>query len=273
MPSDPPVIGACLPVHRLADFRDWLFEADRDVELQSFETAEVLDGDWRALAGEARRLLDGHEGRRGIHGPFRGFAIDAPDPEIRRLVERRLMQGLDVCAAVGADHMVIHSPYTAWDHANFGDQHGARARIVEDVHATLAAVVRRAEAQGVTLVVENVADVDPGERRRLVESFGSERVKLSLDTGHAQYAHASCGAPPVDYFVEDAGAALAHVHLQDADGHADRHWPIGEGTIRWEPVFRALARRAERPRLLLELRDPDGIPAAMETLRGRGLGR
>ena len=69
MPADLPVIGACLPVEALAQYRDWLFEADRDIEIQTFFFADVLDGDWQPLADEARKQLDGHKGRIGFTGP------------------------------------------------------------------------------------------------------------------------------------------------------------------------------------------------------------
>lgn len=265
------VIGACLPVDQLPTYRDWLFDKDRDVELQSFHTAEALESDWRQMAEEARRQLDGHKGRIGIHGPFWGFTIHSMDPAIRRVVETRMMQGLDVCEAVGADQMVIHSPYTTWDANNLDQLPDQRSKVIEYTHDTLKAVVKRAEDQGVTLVIENIMDKDPSDRKRLAESFGSDRVRLSVDTGHAHYAHTSTGAPPVDYYISDAGEMLEHVHLQDADGYADRHWGLGEGTIRWHGVFRALEAHGRRPRLVLELRDKAKIPASMAYLEAQGL--
>lgn len=69
MSAELPVIGACLPVEALTDYRDWIFEADRDLELQSFNSAEVLTGDWQSVAQEARRRLDGHAGRLGSTAP------------------------------------------------------------------------------------------------------------------------------------------------------------------------------------------------------------
>ena len=57
MSHDLPVIGAALSVPELATFRDWVLEKHRDVELQSFDTADVLNGDWAPMAAEARRLL------------------------------------------------------------------------------------------------------------------------------------------------------------------------------------------------------------------------
>lgn len=271
MAETPPVVGAALPVHWIAPYRDWLFEKDRDLELQGFHEAAVLEGDWQALAAQAKKELDGFRGRLGLHGPFWGFTVASEDPAVREIVTRRLMQGLDACAAVGAVQMVIHSPYTTWDHNNLDNRPDSRDAVIGHARATLAPVLTRAEDQGVQLVMENIADVDPAERRRLVEALGSPALALSIDTGHAHYAHCSTGAPPVDYFVKSAGERLAHMHLQDADGYADRHWAIGEGTIRWAGVFRALAALETKPHLVLELHDKRGIPASMAWLEAAGL--
>lgn len=266
-----PVLGAALPLDIFELHRDWILERQRDVELQDFFEAEVLDGDWRPLAAETRRVLDGYTGRLGIHGPFWGFGIAIQDPAIRAVVTRRLLQGLEVCEAIGATQMVVHSPYTTWDHNNLDNQKNARAHLVDRVHATLAEVVTRAEAIGCTLVLENIEDKDPYARVELARSFESEAVRVSLDTGHAHYAHHSTGAPPVDYYVQAAGTWLHHVHVQDADGHADRHWLPGEGTILWHSVFRALAAYCERPRLLIEVKDKANLRKGADHLVALGL--
>lgn len=268
-----PLIGAAVSVDELAHWRDWLLDGHRDLELQTFHQPDVLTGDWQTPANEARRLLDGYSGRLGIHGPFWGMKLDSQDPDVRQVVTRRMMTGLDICEAVGATQMVIHSPYTTWDYNNLDNYPTGRADLIGRVHQTLAEVVRRAEGQGVTLVIENIEDINPMDRRVLAESFGSNAVRLSLDTGHAMYAHGSTGAPPVDYFVTAAADLLEHVHLQDADGYADRHWAIGEGSIRWSAVFRALAALPQRPRLILELRQKSGISPSMAFLTAAGLAR
>jgi len=268
-----PVIGAALSTKDLETYRDWILERDRDLELQSFCTAETLNGDWSAEVAQTRKLLDGYRGRLGIHGPFWGFSIASLDPEVRALVAKRMAQGLDVCAALGATQMVIHSPWSTWDYNNIDNFPGGRDRMIELTHDSISAAVHRAEDQGVTLVIENIMDIDPLDRKRLADSFDSPAVRLSIDTGHAHYAHSSTGAPPVDYFVTSAGDALDHIHLQDADGYADRHWAIGEGTILWPSAFRAIGALTVKPRLILELRDKAGIPASMRYLEERGLGQ
>lgn len=268
-----PLLGAAMTVRELETLRDFVLSRHRDLELQDFCLPGALDADWRPAADRARALLAGYRGRLGIHGPFWGLHIASPDAGIRKVVTRRMMQGLEVCEAVGATQMVIHSPYITWDYNNldnFADR-SAYAAVIEHAHQTLADVVRRAEETGVTMVVENIMDKDPDIRRVLAESFGSPAVAVSIDTGHAHYAFGSTGAPPVDYFVRRAGNALQHVHLQDADGHADRHWTIGEGNIMWHAVFRALGELSSQPRLILELRDKAGILPSVKWLEDRGL--
>ena len=264
--SSLPVVGAAMTIDELENHRDWLFEKSRDLELQSFINADVLNGDWTPRAERARKLLDGFKGRVGIHGPFWGFIIASQDPDIRSVVSRRLVQGLDVCAAIGGTHMVVHSPYTTWGYNNLDNNPGERENIVDYCHQTMRDAVKRAEEIGCTIVIENIEDKDPHIRVALAESFNSPAVAVSIDTGHAHYAHGSTGAPPVDYYVHAAGNRLGHVHLQDADGYADRHWALGEGTVNWRAIFAALAKLESNPRLIIEIKDKSKIIASAEYL-------
>ncbi|MGM0584796.1 MAG: sugar phosphate isomerase/epimerase family protein [Pseudomonadota bacterium] len=265
-----PVIGAALDAADLPAHRDWLFERDRDLELQDFFLPPALD-DWRDLVATARRHLDGWRGRLGIHGPFFDLHIDALDPEARAFARRRLTQALDAAEALGADQMVVHSPFTTWGHNNDFLAEGGRQAVIDRTLETLRPIVDRAEGMGLTLVVENIEDKDPEARIALAEAFDSPAVAVSLDTGHAHYAHVSTGGRPVDWHVIAAGDRLAHVHVQDADGHSDRHWAPGRGSVPWRPIFEALAAHAPQARLVLELRDNDHVPEGADWLIREGL--
>jgi sugar phosphate isomerase/epimerase len=269
--SNLPVLGAALTRSALETHRDWIISGQRDLELQSFFDGDVLDGDWRGEVAALRKLLDGYEGRLGVHGPFWGFKIDTPDRLVREVVRKRLLQGLEACEAVGATQMVIHSPMTTWEYNNHAAVPSERAKQVERTHETLRPVVARAADIGCTLVIENIEDKDPAGRVALARSFESPFVKVSIDTGHAHYAHVSTGAPPVDVYVHAAGDMLEHVHLQDADGFADRHWHPGEGTIHWRAVFAALEKLTSNPRLVIEVKDKAGLRRGADHLIGLGL--
>lgn len=269
-----PLLGAAMPVRILRDLRDWICENDRDLELQDFIRTDSLNsGDWKPIAAEAKDLLADHKGRLGIHGPFWGFSIATEDPDVRDVVRKRMQQGLDVCEELGATQMVVHSPVTTWGHNNIANYPTGWTDLLGRVHDSLDAAVTRAERIGVELVIENIEDKDPGHRVDLVRSFDSKSVRVSIDTGHAHYAHGSTGAPPVDRYVTAAGELLAHVHLQDADGYADRHWAPGDGTIRWPSIFKALGSLTSSPRLILELRDHSEILKGAQHLIDLGLAR
>lgn len=264
-------IGAALKANEIADHRDWLFEAARDIEIQDFMTLAALTTELDDRVAAAQVALDGHNGRRGIHGPFEGLDIDNKDPELRPLITARFLKALEAADRIGARQMVLHSPYNAWSRNNLWNWPDYMEQKQARVHDILGPVVTAAQDKGITLVIENIQDVDPATRRILVDSFNSDAIALSIDTGHAHLARRMSGAPPVDYFVHDAGDQLGHVHVQDLDGHADRHWAPGEGEIEWHAVFRALAACKSAPHIVLELRDKADIPKGFAYLRDLGL--
>lgn len=266
----PPAIGAAVMTRDIPDLRDWLFERDRDLELQDFILPPVLD-DWRGTVAAARRELAGWKGRLNIHGPFFDLHLDALDPEARAFARRRLIQGLEAAEALGADLMVAHSPFSTWGHANDFLARGGRAAVIGRVQETLRPVLDRAEAAGITLALENIEDKEPQDRVDLVAALDSPAAAVSLDTGHAHYAHVSTGGRPADWHVLAAGPRLAHVHVQDMDGYADRHWPPGRGTVPFRPIFAALAERAPDARLVLELDRAADIPEGAAHLAALGV--
>lgn len=269
--TDLPVVGAALTLDQFEDMRDVMFGHDRDLELQDFHNPAVLDGDFGPLVDRAKKALDGYGGRHGIHGPFWDLPLATWDPQIRAVIHDRMFKALDICEALGSTHMVIHSPYLEWDHNNIRHYPGAKEGIYDRFTQTMAPVVARAQTVGTTLVLENISDIDPSFRVDLAASLGSDALQISVDTGHAQYAHGSRGAPPVDFFVAAAGNALRHIHLQDADGYADRHWALGEGSIHWPAVFRALGQLTSQPRLIIEVYGPGAVERSMAYLQANKL--
>ena len=124
---------------------------------------------------------------------------------------------------------------------------------------------------GVELVVENIEDRDPAARVRLVDSFGSTALRVSIDTGHAAYAHGIGNAPAVDRYVRAAGNLLTHVHIQDTDHFADRHWAVGDGSLPWVSIFAELAKLNSTPRLIIEIKDKAAVQRSAAWLGERGL--
>ena len=269
---DLPVIGAQLSVLDLDRHRDWLFEKNRDLELPEFCMADILRNP-DPFIDMAKKKLDGWHGRLGIHGPFSGFELDVKDKEIRAVVQARLDAALGVCERLSARQMVIHSPYDPWDAQNLDNGPKDRQKSIAAILDTLKPAIVRAESLGVEMVLENIKDTEPALRRAVVEAADTPALRLSVDTGHAEWAHVSAGAPPVDRFVSDAGGLLGHVHLQDADGHADRHWVLGEGSINFHAIFRALGEAGGQPHLIVEINEFSRVPESVAHLERLRLGQ
>ena len=197
--------------------------------------------------------------------------MDNKDPEVRPVITAHYIKALEVAKRVGARRMVLHSPFNrwyAWNRLNKPNYWETKLALIHDV---MMPVVKAAEVAAITLAIENILDVDPASRPAMVDSFDTDANALSIDTGHAHLARRISAAPPVDYFVRDTGDQLRHMHLQDLDGHADRHWAPGEGEIHWREVFCALSECTSDPHLVLKLRRTSDIPQGFSYLKSLGL--
>lgn len=269
-----PVIGAALRAHDLPKLAEWLIADQRDLELQDIYWPEVLDGDWQAVVREARDCLDGYQGRLGIHGPFISLTLLARDPKIRAVVQARLLQGIEFGDALGATHMVVHSPFDFFGHPDWVHTHDEAVWPTqkEMVLTTLEPVIEAARQAGILLVIETIYDRGCAPLLEIVDAVPARGLQMSLDVGHA-FIGAQRGGPAPEAWVRAAGPRLAHVHVQDTDGLRDRHWPPGAGRVDWPALFAALGELAHMPRLLLELRTPEAIRQGAAWLAAQGLAR
>ncbi len=267
-----PVIGCAIRLFEIPKYIDWLVADQRDLEIQDPCYPGYLDEDFIAEVRKGRALLNehGYTGRVGLHGAFDGLDIASHDKQVQAVVESRLMQSLEFGAELGATHMVIHSPfyYFGSPFVNHSPSFG-RHWMIDGVHQTLKNVVPAAEKMGCTIVIETILDTNPQPLIELVKSFESNHVRVSLDTGHAFIMQQVSNLPP-DQWVYEAGELLGHLHVQDNDGFADRHWAVGDGNINWRALFRALLTTTHTPRLVLEVQE---IQRSFDWLVAQGLAR
>lgn len=259
----------------LPAYIDWLAADGRDLEIQDPCYPGYLDGNWQQDAKACRSLLEsrGYKGRMGIHAPFSGVDLSTWDTKIRAVLIERIRESLQFGAEIGATHAVLHSPFM-W----FGtplvhfSSDNARNMVSSFTHAVIEPLLPMAEQMNCAFVIETIADANPRALVELVKSFDSPLVRLSIDTGHVTIMERMGGAPP-DQWVLDAGDLLGHVHIQDNDGHSDRHWGVGDGRINWRAFFKALRATGATPRLVLELLDVNDIHPSIHWLVEQGLAR
>lgn len=100
-------------------------------------------------------------------------------------------------------------------------------------------VGKAATEYGIVACLENMPDIPdflcryPEEIYGIIE--GLEGVSMTIDFGHAN----TMGK--VADFIKVLPSA-SHVHIHDNHGKSDEHLPIGEGTVDWKKVSKALFR-------------------------------
>lgn len=91
-------IGACLAPHEIVDHREWLFGADRDIELQGFCTHKDQTTESADRIATAKQAVAGFNRRLAMHGPCEGFDMDNKNPEFRPIITSRYLKALAACS-------------------------------------------------------------------------------------------------------------------------------------------------------------------------------
>lgn len=265
-----PTVGASLSINNLPNYLDWLVADQRNLEIRDPAEPTFLVNGWREAAAKTRSLLTGYPGQISIHGPFQSLTLFAHDPLIAAVVADRLRCALYFAAEIGATQIVIHSPFTPFGNPNLPYAEAKQLQHeFEIAQNVLGGLLPLAQEIGCVFVIENIYDTNPQPLIELVSSFHSPCVRMSLDVGHA-FLTQQVGGPSPDQWMRRAAPLLAHVHLHDSDGQADRHWAIGRGKISWRALFAELRRLGNLPRLILEMKQPDDIQRSAQWLARRG---
>lgn len=260
-------IGAAVTLRNIEPLFPWLCEESRPIEIQDFTPPNLFAGTSADIVEKYREMLKSHKGARGLHGPFFGLDLGNLEITLQKLISKHLLTALQLCEQLSCEYMVIHSPFNDWMRLNRWQYPFVKTSTIAAMADILEEPLMRAANIGCTLVLENCDDTDPLMRMDAICEINHPNLQLSVDTGHAHLSHFNYKAPSVVDFINSAENRLAHVHLQDCDGCADRHWLPGEGSITWSPVMDALRTSASKPHLIVEVRNNmHRLPEAVEQL-------
>ncbi|MBN1341243.1 MAG: sugar phosphate isomerase/epimerase [Phycisphaerae bacterium] len=225
-------------------------ELGAGIELGSYGLVGIRsERDWEARFELHRAVRDRFQGTIAVHGPFIGMEYAHPDHLFQEVVRRRLDMTFDVAGKLKASRVVLHSGYSP-EIDLFSLQDLWLERSVDFWRQE----IRRWADAGVEVVLENDTERSPDLPVRLVNGVNSPSLGLCMDIGH-QHMFSELDAPE---WVRWMGMRLSHVHLHDNDRTGDHHWPIGRGTIDFEPFYAAMMQHVPQATLSLE------VTAAME---------
>lgn len=224
-----------------------IVELGAGIELGSYGLIGIRSKrDWQARFALHQALREQFGGALAIHGPFIGMAYAHVDYLIRDVVQRRMDMTFDVALKLKADRVILHAGYKR-ETDLFQLQDSWLKQSVDFWQHE----IRRWAKVGIEIVLENETEQIPDMLVRLVNEVNHPGLGLCLDVGH-QHAFSDLGAPE---WVRRMGPRLFHVHLHDNDRSGDKHWPLGRGTIDFEPFYAALQQHAPQATISLEVED------------------
>ena len=227
------------------------------IEKAGFDVAEipvhgvdaVVNGDLRERrAKQVKEILTGFDLEYTVHAPDVLNLRDFQYPDVHRKV---FAASIQFTAAIGAKTFVYHQGRLKTDS---GDMTEEEAREIEiDALTELGTL---AKSGGATICIENIHS-SITHLIRLIESVGSESVKLCYDVAHS-YINAKKLGYDFTRSIEAAGPHIRPPHVNDNFGKGkpesappyieamplgigDLHLPVGWGEIPYEDVFRTMA--------------------------------
>ncbi len=171
---------------------------------------------------------------------------------IRKASLQEVLGSLATAADLGAEKVVLHPGYSG------GMGIYVRDQVVEHAMQSLREIARQAADAGICMCIENLMVrgspfVEPEDFDLIFGSF--PELKLVLDTGHAHIGD-KADRRLID-FIDRHGSRLDHVHVSDNSGVRDEHLPVGEGSIDFRSLARALRSINYQDTITLEIFVPE----------------
>lgn len=179
-----------------------------------------------------------------IHAPFHGMNIASVFEPIRKASVEVMIDCFAKVAALGAP-VVLHPGYFAWE--------PERSAAGRQFTKSLEALKTAAAEYSVVFYFENMGGMNYFNLRTPADLGLIGGTGLALDTGHAHLN--GC----LEEFLR---TPFCHMHIHDNSGKSDTHSAVGEGTIDFVPVLRALERTGATA--VLEMKD---FPSVVKSLR------
>jgi len=240
-------------------FLEYAEDNDLNLEIATFASPRVLDGDWHSILEHYRNRLKGFRGIVSIHGPFMEMVIHSRDSKIAEAAGERIYQALKIADLLGTRYAVFHGNFNPLiNHPSYMENWLDRQA------AFWTGALDRFET---SVLLENVWDREPDIYRQLLDRIKSDRLKICFDTGHANiYSEVS-----MKNWFEILGKDIPYIHVNDNKGEYDSEGVPGRGNIDWQAFSDIIRKLNLSPNLVFEVGGLDRSREALEFFRKNGL--
>jgi sugar phosphate isomerase/epimerase len=223
-----------------------------EIGLDAHSLSHYRPSEFRRLA----RAFHGAGRRISLHAPFQDLAPGALDRRILAASRWRLRQALSLLPVFQPVAVVCHLGYEArhyqWD----------RETWLAHAAATFKELAALAARHRITLMLENVYEVDPELFLEVINRTGAANLRVCLDVGHLL----AFGTGDFDFWLKTLTPVIGQLHLHDNRGDADSHLALGTGRVPLAEILQFLARRRRRPLITLEPHQEGSLTPSLEYL-------
>lgn len=247
-----------LATYKTADlpfYRRWAKELGCGLELHTLIEPETLaDGRFIGELEAHQQQLHNFNGPLGLHGAFYDMVSASLDPDVVALTLRRYRQSLQAAVQVGANYVVFHANYMGGlKLANY------RAGWHERQVLFWRSFAEEAAQYDIFILLENMWAGDPTIISDVLRDVDHPCLRACFDVSHA----ALFSEWRLFDWIDVLAPYLYCCHLNNHDGHVDRHWALGKGIIDYQPIIRYLGQLPNPPLMTLEMPDPEAIRASL----------
>lgn len=231
------------------------------LEIQVFGyQPNLLDGDWRSLVEQYKRLLRGFTGERALHGAFYDMNSASPDRQIQAIVRKRYLLSLQIAAELEARTVIFHANYLPFiRHPEYlSDWTRLQVEFWTDL-------LQEATRLDLSIALENMWEPRPEIIGNLLEHINSPRLGACLDVGHVYLYTDSI---PFPVWADRLRGWVTHCHINNHRGHHDEHLPLDtpDGVIDYRTVLPLLEAMPRHPLICLEMNHLEDLERSLRYL-------
>lgn len=194
-----------------------------------------------------------------LHGVFYDICLNSFDRQIRMISEKRVDLSMEIAHKLSCDKVIFHTNFIP------GFIPGFYIKAWVEKNAAYYRKICAAYPE-MTVCVENMFDFDPDMITRLAEEMADvDNFGVCFDIAHINVHDGKC-----DDWASRLSKHIKHLHINDNDGVADLHLPVGDGNVDWEDFFGVMDEYDISTGLLIEVRALDDFEKSMKYLTEMG---
>ncbi|MBO4266512.1 MAG: sugar phosphate isomerase/epimerase [Lachnospiraceae bacterium] len=194
-----------------------------------------------------------------LHGVFYDICLNSCDRKIREISERRVDSSMTIARKLNCRKVIFHTNFIPGFIPDF--YVNGWVNMNADYYKKVCAAY-----PDMTVCVENMFDFKPDMLLLLAKEMADvDNFAVCFDVAHINVHGERC-----EDWIRDLAPYIRHLHINDNDGVADLHLPVGDGCVDWKEFFDTVDRYGIDSGMLIEVRGLDDFEKSMRYLIQRG---